>query len=260
MADYEKDHYWEFTLRDNPLTKDNTEDCIAEVKSGPKTLRKEDMAKEIKRTGSELKLQTILSVVSQDSEIILEALLDGNSVITDLFQITPRIIGPFDSPEAQFDPKIHHLTFDIVPTKMVRESLKKVKVLNNGAKGEVSRINLVSDAITRQTGAPIIPGKFIRIEGDRIRIVGDEAVVGVFFVSEDGSKTVKADAGYIQNDPKCVVALVPQLADGKYTMRIVTNFSQGNFLLKEPRTIEYKRPLQVGAGGDSGEDDRPVIE
>lgn len=77
MENYEKDHYWEFTLRDNPLTKDNTDDCIAEVKSGPKTLRQEDMAKEIKRTGSELKLPTILSVVSQDSEIMLDTLLDG---------------------------------------------------------------------------------------------------------------------------------------------------------------------------------------
>ena len=64
MADYEKDHYWEFTLRDNPLTKDNTKDCIAEVKTGPKTLTKEDTAKEIKRTGSELKLPTILSVTT----------------------------------------------------------------------------------------------------------------------------------------------------------------------------------------------------
>ena len=172
MENYEKDHYWEFTLRDNPLTKDNTDDCIAEVKSGPKTLRQEDMAKEIKRTGSELKLPTILSVVSQDNEIMLDALLDGNSVITDLFLITPRIIGPFDNAEAQFDPAIHHLTFDIVPTKMVREALKKVKVINNGAKGEVSRIGFVADAITRLAGGPITPGKYIRIEGERIKITG----------------------------------------------------------------------------------------
>ena len=55
MDNYEKDHYWEFTLRDNPLTKDNTEDCVAEVKSGPKTLRNDDIAKEIKRTGSSMR-------------------------------------------------------------------------------------------------------------------------------------------------------------------------------------------------------------
>ena len=52
MEDYNKEYYWEFYLRDNPLTKDNTKDCIAEVKTGPKTLTKEDTAREIKRTGS----------------------------------------------------------------------------------------------------------------------------------------------------------------------------------------------------------------
>lgn len=175
------------------------------------------------------------------------------------FVVSKNEIGPFDNVEAQFDPAIHHLTFDIVPTKMVREALKKVKVINNGAKGEVSRIGFVADAITRLAGGPITPGKYIRIEGERIRIAGDDALIGVFFIPEDGSNTVKAEAAYIQNDPKCVVALVPQLADGKYTLRIVTQYSQGNFLLKEPRTIEYKKLLQVGAGG-SGEDDRPVIE
>lgn len=34
MEDYNKEYYWEFYLRDNPLTKDNTKDCIAEVKTG----------------------------------------------------------------------------------------------------------------------------------------------------------------------------------------------------------------------------------
>ncbi|WP_304972272.1 DNA-binding domain-containing protein, partial [Parabacteroides goldsteinii] len=104
MEDYNKEYYWEFYLRDNPLTKDNTKDCIAEVKTGPKTLTKEDTAREIKRTGSELKLPTILSVTSQDSDIILEALLNGDSVTTDLCQFSPRILGAFENSDAQFDP------------------------------------------------------------------------------------------------------------------------------------------------------------
>ena len=119
MEDYNKEYYWEFYLRDNPLTKDNTKDCIAEVKTGPKTLTKEDTAREIKRTGSELKLPTILSVTSQDSDIILEALLNGDSVTTDL---------------CQFDPAIHKLTFDIVPTKKLRDALEKRKSDQHGHK------------------------------------------------------------------------------------------------------------------------------
>ena len=134
MEDYNKEYYWEFYLRDNPLTKDNTKDCIAEVKTGPKTLTKEDTAREIKRTGSELKLPTILSVTSQDSDIILEALLNGDSVITDLCQFSPRILGAFDNPDAQFDPAIHKLTFDIIPTKKTPRRLEKREGDQHGGK------------------------------------------------------------------------------------------------------------------------------
>ena len=257
MADYEKEHYWEFTLRDNPLTKDNTEDCVAEVKSGPKTLRKEDIAKEIKRTGSELKLPTILSVTSQSNEIIMEALLNGDSVITDICQFIPRITGPFDSVDAPFDPTIHRLTFDVVFTKAMREGLKKVKTINLGAKESVARIGVVTDTLTGLIDGSITPNEDIMISGDLIKIAGNEAVVGIFFVAESG-EAVKVTRRLTQNDPGKIIARVPALADGSYTLRIVTQYSTSKQLLKEPRTLEYKKLLLVGYPG--GEDDRPVIE
>ena len=257
MADYEKDHYWEFTLRDNPLTKDNTEDCVAEVKSGPRTLRKEDIAKEIKRTGSELKLPTILSVTTQSNDIIMEALLNGDSVITDICQFIPRITGPFYNVDAPFDPAIHRLTFDVIFTKTMREGLKKVKTIKLGAKESVARIGTVTDTLTGLIDGTITPNEDIMISGDLIKIAGDEAVVGIFFVPESG-EAVKVTRRLTQNDPGKIIARVPALADGSYTLRIVTQYSTGRHQLKEARTLEYKKLLLVGDPG--GEDDRPVIE
>ena len=230
MEDYNKEYYWEFYLRDNPLTKDNTKDCIAEVKTGPKTLTKEDTAREIKRTGSELKLPTILSVTSQDSDIILEALLNGDSVTTDLCQFSPRILGAFENSDAQFDPAIHKLTFDIVPTKKLRDALKNVKVINMGTKADVARIRLVTDTLTGLFDGSITASEDIMITGNNIKITGDEAVVGVFFVAGDGT-TTKVTRRLTQNDPSKVIARVPALADGSYTLRIVTQFSQSLSLI-----------------------------
>lgn len=256
MEDYNKEYYWEFYLRDNPLTKDNTKDCIAEVKTGPKTLTKEDTAREIKRTGSELKLPTILSVTSQDSDIILEALLNGDSVITDLCQFSPRILGAFDNPDAQFDPAIHKLTLDIIPTKKLRDALKNVKVINMGAKADVARIRLVTDTLTGLFDGSITASEDIMITGNNIKIAGDDAVVGVFFVADDGT-TTKVTRRLTQNDPSKVIARVPALADGSYTLRIVTCYNNGPQLLKTPRSLDYKDKLIIGNGGGG---DRPEIE
>lgn len=61
-----------------------------------------------------------------------------------------------------------------------------------------------------------------------------------------------------QNDPKTVIARVPaELAEGTYTLRIVTQYSNSNTLLKAPRVIEYEHALRIGNGGGS---DRPEIE
>lgn len=256
MEDYNKEYYWEFYLRDNPLTKDNTKDCIAEVKTGPKTLTKEDTAREIKRTGSELKLPTILSVTSQDSDIILEALLNGDSVTTDLCQFSPRILGAFDNPDAQFNPAIHKLTFDIIPTKKLRDALKNVKVINMGAKADVARIRLVTDTLTGLFDGSITASEDIMITGNNIKIAGDDAVVGVFFVADDGT-TTKVTRRLTQNDPSKVIARVPALADGSYTLRIVTCYNNGPQLLKTPRSLDYKDKLIIGNGGGG---DRPEIE
>ena len=201
MENFEKDYYWEFYLRDNPLTKDDVNDCVAEVKTGPKTLRNEDIAKEIKRRGSEIEYETILSIVSQHNGIIEEYLLNGQSVMTDLCQFTPRIPGAFPSSKAQFDPAVNKMTLDIVLSKRMREALKKVKAISLGAKPDVAGIDLVTDTATGLTNGSITTNDDIQIDGSRIKVAGDDSVVGVFFVSEDGDKTVKVYRRLTQNDP-----------------------------------------------------------
>ncbi|MCD8137395.1 MAG: DUF4469 domain-containing protein [Parabacteroides gordonii] len=87
--------------------------------------------------------------------------------------------------------------------------------------------------------------------------------VSAFFFIDADDKEHPVTRHLTTNDPKTLLARVPaDLTDGKYTLRIVTQFSNTTTLLKEPRTIEYERLLIVGnGGGDSGDDDdRPVIE
>ena len=170
--------------------------------------------------------------------------------------IMDRNLGAFENSDAQFDPAIHKLTFDIVPTKKLRDALKNVKVINMGTKADVARIRLVTDTLTGLFDGSITASEDIMITGNNIKITGDEAVVGVFFVAGDGT-TTKVTRRLTQNDPSKVIARVPALADGSYTLRIVTQFSQSSTTLKEARTLEYPTKLVVG---DSGSGDRPEIE
>lgn len=133
--------------------------------------------------------------------------------------------------------------------------MKKVKTINNGLKADVAYITLVTDTLTGKTDATITPNDDILIEGSMIKVVGDEAVTGVFFVAGDGTET-KVSRRLTQNDPSKVLARVPALAAGEYTLRVVTGYKKGVETLKNLRTLEYKKKLVVGNGGS----DRPEIE
>ena len=182
------EYYWKVWLRPNLLTKDDDNDYIAEVLTQKDTLHNENIANAIIKEGSEIKYDTLLSIIKQRDRIVREHLMMGYSLLTEVCQYTPRITGPWGGETAKFDPAIHKLTLDIVPSAEMRDALSKVGVEVLGAKSEVGRIGMVTDTFTGLSNGSITPNEDILIEGDRIRINGADSSVGIFFVSEDGEK------------------------------------------------------------------------
>ena len=80
MANYTK--FWKVWLRLNLLTKDVDNDYTAEVSTMKNSLRNEDIAQRIVDEGSEIKYDTLLSIINQHDRIIREAVADGYSVLT----------------------------------------------------------------------------------------------------------------------------------------------------------------------------------
>lgn len=180
------EYYWKVWLRPNLLTKDDDNDYVAEVLTQKDTLHNENIANAIIKEGSEIKYDTLLSIIKQRDRIVREHLMMGYSLLTEVCQYTPRITGPWGGETAKFDPAIHKLTLDIVPSAEMRDALSKVGVEVLGAKSEVGRIGMVTDTFTGLSNGSITPNEDILIEGDRIRINGADSSVGIFFVSEDG--------------------------------------------------------------------------
>lgn len=254
MAKYK----WQFYLKDNPLTKDNPNDCTAEV-NVTDSMRNGDIAQEIIDEGSEIKYDTLVYIFGERDRIVFNCLKSGKSVINRYYQLFPRITGAFASNDAVFDAKVNKLMIDMILTSVARKELDLITVESLGPKRDTAYISLVTDTLTDKTDGSITPNDDIRVEGSRIKIAGNASEIGVFFVPIDGKDPVKVTRKLTQNDPSQLLARVPALADGQYTLRIVTQFSMGQQFLKEPRTLEYKTLLTVGSP-DSGDDDRPVIE
>jgi len=235
---------WKVWLRPNPLTAGD-KDHVAAVLTVGRTLRNPDIARRIKDLGSELKIETIQYILDTSDRITREAVAAGNSVLTGCCQFTPRVQGNWIGANAKFNSAIHRIGAHIIPSAEMRMIFRDIRVEVLGVRPGGAFIALVTDTTTGHTDGTMTSGDDLLIEGDRIRILPeDEAGMGVFFVNADG-EAIPVTRRLTMNQPKRLIARVPELPAGQYTLRIVTRFTNGNTLLKEPRVIEYDRPLVV---------------
>jgi hypothetical protein len=237
---------WKLWLRRNLLTTDVENDYTAEVSTAGNTLRNSDIAARIVAARSELRLETILSILTMRDEIVRDALVQGSAVQDGCARISPKVSGAWIGASHAFDPATHKIGVSIIPTAEMRGALEAVDVEVLGEKDAGAFIGLVTDLSTGKTDGTITPDEDLAITGDKIKIAPEDgAGMGVFFIGADNVEhpvTHKLS----ENLPKKLLARVPALADGVYTLKVVTRYSHGTQLLNEPRAIVYEFPVTVG--------------
>ena len=106
--------------------------------------------------------------------------------------------------------------------------------------------NWNASSATGKEDGTVTPSDDIVISGERIKVLPDgEEGIGVFLLNNDTGTVYPVTRRLTQNDPKKVIARLPALPAGKYTLKIVTRFSHSSVLLNESRTIVYDRLLKV---------------
>ena len=239
-------HTWKIFLQNNHLTASDN-DLRASVSTlGKRAMRNADIARMIKDEGSEFQYETILKMLNVNDRIIRELVQRGHSVLTGAAQYTPRIQGTWVGASAKFSPATHKIGLHIIPSAEMRAAFREIGVEVLGMKPGGAFIGLVTDTTTGLADGTMTSGDDILIEGAKLKIApDDDETLGVFFVSSSDETTTRVTRRLTQNNPKSLLARVPELPAGQYALRIVTRFSSSSALLKEPRIIEYDRPLVV---------------
>jgi hypothetical protein len=242
-----KKNFWKVTLRPNLLTKNVDNDNIAEVSTAGNTLRNEDIARQIVEGRSEVRYETILSILGERDAVVRNAVLGGSSVQDGNVHLAPRVTGSWIGPAPTFNPAVHKITFDATPAAEFRKALDEevgVEVVGRQTGGG-SVIGLVTDVFTGKTDGTITPGGDIIITGEKIKIAPDkEDGLGVFFVSAGGGE-IPLEYPIAENNPRKILCRLPGqiYSGGVYTLKIVTRYTSGSIMLKQPRTILYELPL-----------------
>ena len=194
------------------------------------TLYNTDIAARIVAARTEYQHGTILNILDMADSHKVQAIAEGKSVVDGVGQYLVNVQGAFEGEKAQFEPGKHALGITYTMGKLLRETLKLVKVVVNGV-------------------AAVGPG------GVNLKIQGDDPSIGVYLTpTTEGAAPMKAPV-VIANSPSQVIVQMPTLADGQYTVSLTTQYS-GSRNVKEPRTYTFPIILIVGEGG-GGDSESP---
>ena len=184
-----------------------------------------------------------------------KAIAEGKSVVDGVGQYLVNVQGAFEGEKAQFEPGKHALGITYTMGKLLRETLKLVKVVVNGVAAVGPVINTVTDSTSKAINGQLSSGGALVLGGVNLKLQGDDPSIGVYLTpTTEGAAPMKAPV-VIANSPSQVIVQMPTLADGQYTVSLTTQYS-GSRNVKEPRTYTFPIILIVGEGG-GGDSESP---
>lgn len=257
-------HQVNLNLRDNAMTKEDTEDKIFTVHFQG-TADRDRIIAEMMKVNPGLEEETVQMVYDLQQRVVLDLLFSGYRVNTGLYHAELTAKGV--TYDGVWDPNVNSLSVNFTQGKDAREALEDTIINVEGEKGATMRVTSGASAIGK--GYVVKAGRSFTLRGKNIKVAGDDPSVGITLTDSEKAVTRIEGDLIVQNDPTTLVFIIPgELANGEYELKVTTQFTSGGNLLKTPRSVmktlyvgEAPDPVLPGGGDDSddGESPDPIV-
>ncbi|WP_042723129.1 DNA-binding domain-containing protein [Flavobacterium sp. B17] len=232
-------------LYDNVLTKDNPNDFIARTTSERSLNVQQICLSAANRGGADISASAMEHATELFFKEMAYQLCDGYSINTGYFTAGTTIRGVFDSPSETFNKDKHSIIFQFNQGEKLRAEIPNIEVSILGVAESSAVILQVTDVKSGSVNDLLTPGRNLKIVGSKIKVSGDDASVGVYFVDATTQARTKVDpSDIVTNNPSEVMVIIPALPAGTYTIEVLTQYS-GSQTLKEARTATLDKQLTV---------------
>ncbi|MDR1830160.1 MAG: DUF4469 domain-containing protein [Candidatus Fibromonas sp.] len=232
-------------LYDNVLTEDPNDFAARVVADKPLT-SKDVCNYAAQRGGADISAKAMEHAVDLYLSEMAYLLCNGFTVNTGVFNVRPKIKGVFNKATEQFNPEKHKISFDFNQGLRLRRELANINVEITGVNKATFFIDEVTDIESESISDLLTPNRNLRISGSKIRISGENAENGVYFINQETNERVKVSSKMPVNKPSELIVVIPALAAGSYKLEIATQYGgNSKHLLKEPRNTVFDRVLSV---------------
>jgi hypothetical protein len=200
---------------------------------------------ELVKEGMEIKRETVVDIISRYNRKAAELVVSGYNVNTGLVYMRPVIKGAFY--EKVWNPETNPVYVAINQGMDLRNAIAETTVEILGIQSDPLEIISLTDSTTGKTDGTLTKGRNAELKGSYLKIVGENADCGVSFTNTATKEVTKLDmADIVINEPSRLLILVPAtLAAGEYELSVTTQYSGGNNVLKQPRTVQVGMPIVI---------------
>jgi len=192
-------------------------------------------------TGS---FDTLIENVRQYFDEAAYQLCDGFAVNTGYYSIHPNVGGTFSTPNEDYDPEKHPISFRFRTRLALRRLIENIGIEVEGVADTMGFIDEFTDIETESVNETATPGGQFIITGQKIKTAGDNTAVGVYFVNTQGTE-IKVTKRLAENVPTKVIGIVPPLTSGVWKIAIKTQYTHGNTISKDLKLIESGFTIQI---------------
>ncbi len=184
--------------------------------------------------------QAAITLYREEHGYIIE---EGGAINTGLMKAAPAIKGKFNNATDSYDPARHTFYYSANLAQPLKEKAAKMKMnkVQPPATGPV--ITVVKDSISQLTDGTMTAGGVLDIYGLRLKVFPETGGNGVFFIAVDGTEH-QAET-LIENKPSRIIAMIPALPQGDYTLEVRTNFTGSNTPGKQLRIAAYRTAMSI---------------
>jgi len=212
-----------------------------------KSLNEDDLINIAVSRRSDLNATSMRSSVDILKEIAKEEISNGSSVSFGLGYFSMGVNGVFMGDNARWDASKHSLSIRVTPTSELRNAARAAIVDVRGMAEIGTVVNTVTDVSSGEVNSRLTPGGGVNLIGSKIKIVGDNAAIGISLINQATNEVTTIPLkSILVNDPSKISFIVPAaLAAGDYKLSLSTQFSSSVQNIKDPRTFTFDYVLNV---------------
>ena len=208
-----------YFLRKNPLTSSDENLYMASV--GKKdTQRQKDVIEHMMKRNTTISRQDIMIVLDLLEETVMDLVLNGFPVITDLFKARMSIRGGFTSFDDEFDKGRHRMCLNLNPSKKFREEMERTATVEKTEHRSLDReLSRIYDYATRRYTTDFTAGGLIGVHGKNL--LPDEGDPQIM-LNRTGTEDMVPLGPILDVSERAVMGYLPQeLEAGEYHVVLI---------------------------------------